>query len=145
MSNTTQKSSLLRPLEWLAALIGAVNCIILPGLFAQSGAADFPLPALYFVELALLGVLVLVFVAMRYRYELHWNALPWVVAGVVLAFVILGAFTIGPTLIPAFIAFVATGILIDLQSGGLTARHLGYLLLAAVVQGAIIMVAQLFL
>jgi hypothetical protein len=123
--------------EWLAALVGAVNCIFVPLAFAQNQGRLFPLPGLYFVEIALLGVLVLVFVAARTGLEARWLALPWIAAGIVLAFVILGGFSIGPYLIPAFLAFVVTGVLVDIQTGRAMAKHLGILVVAAVAQGAL--------
>lgn len=139
MNNSPEKINVKRLLEWIAALIGAVNCIIVPGAFFQSGQTDFPFPFLYFVEIALLGVLVIGFVAARPRLGTRWNALPWVAAGILLAFVILGGFSIGLFLIPAFLAFTITGFLVDLQTGGSMARHFGLLLVAAVAQGAVIM------
>jgi hypothetical protein len=133
----------MRMTEWLAALVGAVNCVFVPLAFAQNQGSLFPLPALYFVEIATLGVLVLVFVALRSRLGLHWNALPWIAAGIILAFVILGGFSIGPFLIPALIAFIATGILVDWQTGGAITRNVGLLLVAAVVQGAVMALATM--
>jgi hypothetical protein len=124
---------------WIAAFIGAATCIIVPLRFAQSGSRDFPLPALYFIEIALLGVLVMAYVALRPNLKRWWSAVPWVAAGVVLTFVILGGFSIGPYLIPALLAFGAVGILVDLGRGGLAARHLGYLLLAAIIQGVVML------
>jgi len=123
--------------EWAAALIGAVNCILVPAAFAPSQSTLFPLPGLYFVQILILGLGVLAFVAGRPNVKPRWLALPWVAAGLVLAFVVLGGFSIGPFLIPAFLAFVATGVLVDLQTGGPMGRHLGYLLLAAVAQAAL--------
>jgi hypothetical protein len=61
------KTDLRRLLEWTAALIGAMNCLVIPALFAQSGTFDFPFPLLYFIEIIVLGVLVLGFVALRPR------------------------------------------------------------------------------
>jgi len=123
--------------EWIAALIGAVNCILVPAMFAPSQSSLFPFPGLYFVQLVLIGLGVLAFVVARPNVKPRWLALPWVAAGLVLAFVVLGGFSIGPFLIPAFLAFVATGVLVDLQTGGPIGRHLGYLLLAAVAQAAL--------
>lgn len=141
MTDSTQKSSTIRPLEWIAALVGAVNCILVPALFAQSGGGDFPLPGLYFVEITLLGVLVLVFVATRPRLDLRWNAFPWAAAGIILTFVILAGFSIGFFLIPALVAFVVVGVLADQQSGGAASRHVGLMLVAAVIQGAVMLLA----
>lgn len=136
MTSLSGVNRLMRAGEWLAAVIGAVNCILVPALFAQWGGMDFPFPALYFIEIVLLGVLVLGYVALRPRLDGRWQALPWVAAGILLAFVILGGFTIGPFLIPACVAFAAVGVLGDLQTGGLKAQFVGVFLLAAVLQGA---------
>ena len=82
-------------------------------------------------------MLVLLFVADRPRLGARWNALPWAVAGITLAFVILGGFSIGFFLIPAFLSFTTTGVLVDLQTGGAIAGHLGFLIVAAVAQAAL--------
>ncbi len=140
MNISTHKSSMLRPLEWLAALIGAINCILVPGLFAQQG-RSFPLPFLYFLEIILLGVLVLLFVARRPQLDDRWHALPWAAAGVILAFVILGGFSIGFFLIPALIAFIVVGVLAARQADGAISRHMSQFLVAAVIQGAVMMLA----
>jgi hypothetical protein len=133
----TGKTSVMRAGEWIAALIGAVNCILVSMLFARSAGADFPFPALYLIEIALVGVLVLMFVAARPGLKGRSSALPWVAAGIMLAFVVLGGFSIGPFLIPAFLAFLVTGILVDWPPGGAMARRAGVLLVAVVVQAAI--------
>lgn len=141
MTDSTQKSSTSRPLEWIAGLVGAVNCILVPALFAQPGGRDFPLPGLYFVEITLLGVLVMVFVTIRPRLDIRWNAFPWAAAGIILTFVILGGFSIGYYLIPALVAFVVVGVLANRQSGGATMRHIGLMSVAAVIQGAVMLLA----
>ncbi|HMT20220.1 MAG TPA: hypothetical protein PKE20_03070 [Promineifilum sp.] len=102
-------SPMMRVLEWVAALVGAANCVIVPLLFAQPGGRDFPLPGLYFIEIVAVGVLVAIFVALRPRLSPRWNAIPWIAAGIILTFVILGGFSIGLYLIPAAIAFAVTG------------------------------------
>ena len=129
--------------EWVAALIGAVNCVLVPAIFAQSQGDLFPFPGLYFVQIALVGVLVLAFVVARSRPKTRWPALPWVAAGIMLAFVVLGGFSIGPFLVPAFLAFLVTGVLVDVQTGAALARHIGLLIVAAVIQGALMALAIL--
>mgnify|MGYP003374854895 CR=1 FL=1 len=91
----------------------------------------------------LVGVLVLAFVVARSRPKTRWPALPWVAAGIMLAFVVLGGFSIGPFLIPAFLAFLVTGVLVDVQTGAALARHIGLLIVAAVIQGALMALAIL--
>lgn len=140
MTNSTPKSNVLRPLEWLAAIIGAFTCILVPAFFTQPG-RTFPLPGLYFIEIALLGVLVMLFVARRPRLSSRWLALPWIAAGIMLTFVILGAFSFGFFLIPALAAFVIVGFLADRQAGGPTAQHIGLLFVAGVIQAAVMLLA----
>ena len=129
--------------EWVAAVVGAATCIIVPAMFIQAG-GDFPLPALYFMEIAAVGLLVVYFVYARHQLSERWGVVPWVAAGIMLAFVILGGFSIGLYLIPALIAFAALGVLIDWEAGGLSiARNLGLLIVAAVAQGAVMIGATL--
>ena len=139
MTRSSGKASVVRAGEWLAALVGAISCILVPALFAQSG-ADFPFPALYFIQIALLGVLVLATVVFRPRPAGRWGAIPWVAAGILLAFVVLGGFSIGFYLIPALITFALVGILIDRQSGSGVGRDIGLFVVAAVVQASVILV-----
>lgn len=138
MKNPVAGTDIRRMLEWIAALIGAANCIVVSVAFWQG---DFPFPALYLIQIALLGLLVTVFVAERRRLDTRWNAFPWLVAGILLAFVILGGFSIGFFLVPAFLAFTIVGLLVDAQTGGAMGRHLGLLFVAAVAQGVVILMA----
>lgn len=133
-----------RILEWLAAVIGAANCVIVPLLFAQPGGRDFPFPVLYFIEIALLGVAVVLYVALRSAAPGRWSVVPWAAAGIILAFVILGGFSIGYFLIPAFLAFTFVGVVADRQTGGPIARHFGLLLVAAIAQAAFMLLAIQF-
>lgn len=136
MNQSTSHNS-LRLVEWAAATVGAVNCVLVSVAFVQPNQPMFPLPGLYLIEVALLGLIVIAFVAARPRLDTRWNAVPWVASGLLLTFVILGGFSIGFFLIPALIAFAVTGLMVDLQSAGFNARHLGFFLVAAVAQGAV--------
>lgn len=139
----SDRNASLRLMEWLAAVTGAIICVVVPLLFAQRQGWDFPFPGLYFIEIALCGVLVMTYVALRLRLLPAWGIVPWTAAGIILAFVILGGFSIGPFLIPALIGFLAGGVLGDLQSGTPLAQRLGIFLVAAVVQGASMLLATL--
>ena len=111
-----------RLLEWIAALVGAVNCVLVPLVFAS---------------LSLVGLLVLAFVVLRPGLGVRWLARPWLAAGVMLAFVVLGGFSIGFYLVPALVAFVVVGWLADGQAGGNRGTHFGLLVVAAVIQAAV--------
>ena len=143
MTLSAGRSILIRAGEWIAALIGAVNCILVPLAFAQSQENIFPLPGLYFIEIALVGLLILAFVALRPGLGARWLALPWVAAGIILAFVFLGGFSIGFYLIPALVAFVVVGRLGDGQAGRARGGHFGLLLVTAVIQGAFMVIMTL--
>lgn len=127
---------------WLAALVGAAVCVLVPFLFAQQDGL-WPLPGLYFVQIALVGVFVLLFVAAGWGLQAGRRWLPWAAAGILLAFVILGGFSISPFLSPAFVAFALVGILVDWPDGGAMARHAGVLLVATVAQAAVMLLATL--
>jgi hypothetical protein len=129
-----------RLLEWVAAVIGAANCVIIPLLFAPNQQPLFPLPGLYLVEIALIGLLVLAAVILRPSWG---GRASWIAAGILLPFVLLGGFTIGFLLIPAVIAFVLVGLLSN-ASGGERAKQIGLLLLAAVLQGSLMLLLVLF-
>lgn len=137
MNEPPDSSPFMRALEWLAALIGAANCLAVPILFIRPG-SGFPFPALYLAEIALIGLLILYYVFARYQLDPRWDVIPWVAAGIILAFVILGGFSIGPYLIPALIAFTALGVLIEWETDGLSiVKNLGLLIAAAVAQGLV--------
>lgn len=143
MSHKTNANA-RRLFEWVAALIGALNCVLVSITFAQLDQPMWPLPGLYLIEIALTGLVVAIYVAIRPRLEATgWNALPWLAAGFMLAFVILGGFSIGLFLIPALVAFIVTGLLIDFQTSGSTGAHIGLFFVAALIQGAVMGLALL--
>ncbi len=97
------------------AIIGGINCILVSILFfmsqlgnAQSILSLFPLPGLYLLEIAFLGILGF--------YSAYKNRTPlvWVVCGILLPIIFLGAWTVGLYLIPSLLTF---GILAFILSG----------------------------
>jgi hypothetical protein len=126
--------SLIRVLAGLAAL----NCAIVP-LFFGGQRPLFPLPGLYLIEIAALGILGLTALLLVEPVTSFWRAVPWVAAGALLAFVILGGFSIGFYLIPAATAFFAAGFLQNRIQGDPVTRYLGLFLIAAVVQATVML------
>jgi hypothetical protein len=133
-------------LEWIFAILGAIDCIAVSILFSLSqlsspaaGIRDIlPLPGIYFLEISALGVLLVV---KLYRSEPEggfWKTLPWVGTGLLLAFVILGALSIGFFLIPAMLSYLGMGILSYRHDGGSLGRGFGISILAALIQASII-------
>ncbi|RPI87990.1 MAG: hypothetical protein EHM41_03050 [Chloroflexi bacterium] len=106
--------------ELILAAAGAVVCIGIATFAAMnqggSPSALFPFPGLYLLEIAITGILG--FYSMIQRDTVHvWRIVPWVVSGILLAFVILGAWTIGLYLIPGMIAFFLAALIGELRLG----------------------------
>ena len=142
---TSQSSSrgIARVLEWILGVIGAMNCVAVPILVVPDQRELFPLPDLYFIEIASLGMLSIAAVVIQTDDYTRWTVAPWISAGVLATFVILGGFSIGFFLIPAAIAFLLTGILMDWRFGGDIGRHAGLAAVSAVVQAALMLSAIL--
>lgn len=139
-----------RVLEWIFCLLGVLNCIIvliafIPSQLSSEGLISiWPLPFIYFIEIAVLGILCLVSVGIqREKLNSKWSGVPWICSGVLLAFVILGAWTIGFFLIPALILFLLVGIMIDRRLQGDIALHLIFFVSAGLAQASIVFVTFL--
>lgn len=125
------------------AIAAAINCVVVPLLFAQQRPL-FPLPGLYLIEIAALGILGITGLLLVEPYSPFWRAVPWVVAGALLAFVILGGFSIGFFLIPATIAFLLAGFLLNRIEKGPVSKSIGLFLIAAILQATLmVMLVQI--
>jgi hypothetical protein len=130
--------------SWVLAMITALYCLIVVILFAASqlslpGSSIWPFPGLYFIEIFLLGCLGLTSLIKNAAPGRHgWTSLPWVGAGGLFAFVILGAWTIGFFLIPAMILSIAVGIFEDRRKKDNLPLHVILFLAAAIAQAAIV-------
>jgi hypothetical protein len=128
-----------RIIQWVLAAIGAGICIGAAAAFWRSQSDHlWPIPGLYLIEVAALGVVGFVSLTVRAQAGSGWRIVPWIVTGVLLAFVILGAWTIGQPLFPALLAFLIAAILASLQSKRLI-RYLGALLMAGTVQAGVML------
>lgn len=122
------------------AVVAAINCVVVPLFFAQQRPL-FPLPGLYLIEIAVLGVLGLTGVLRVEPNSPFWRRVPWAAAGVLLAFVILGGFSIGFFLIPATIAFLLAGFLMNWLERGTVVQYIWLFLVAAVLQVTLMLIA----
>ena len=143
-------------LEWIGAVLSATVCLLVSIIFALSqppipgSELDFsnlwPLPGLYFLEIILVGMLGLVACAMNRPAGISsWNNIPWIGAGILLAFVALGVATIGLFLIPAFAGLLAQGILQDWRKGDRFSRHAIYFAGSALLQATLIFLLALII
>ncbi len=147
--NPNSKTS-RRSMEWVMSILGALNCILVAVIFAMpniTGAgltSIWPFPLIYFIEISVLGIVCVIAVGMlRNNSESRWSGIPWICSGVLLALVILGAWTIGFFLIPAMILFLIVGILADRRTQGNIALHLIFYVSAGVVQASLVLVTLL--
>jgi hypothetical protein len=136
MTERNARSRLASRLEGLAARLAALACIIV-SIAAWRSIATYqemwPLPGLYFVELPLVTVAVAWAFAAHSRLR---NLLAWVGLGIVTAFSILGAFSIGMAYAPVALLLGIIAISSDLREGQPLAIHAGASLIAAMVQTA---------
>jgi hypothetical protein len=127
--------------------LNAVVVVIFGALQAASPGTPwqnlFPFPLLYLIEIIALSYLALLPLL---REEPGGDrpgrtpALIWISAGGLLAFVILGGFSIGFYLIPGFLAFVIAGVLADRRQNLSFAGHVGAMFLMASLQAAFMLI-----
>lgn len=105
--------------EWIFATIGAVVCVagaivIWQAQSSSVGLSLWPMPALALLEMALLGLAGLIGVALDSGgHTLRWGIIIWAVCGGLTALMIIGAWTIGPILLLAVLAFAIAAVLAD--------------------------------
>lgn len=125
------------------AVIGAINCAVVPLFFVQQRPL-FPFPGLYLMEIAGLGILGLAGLVLVEPYSPFGRTVPWVAAGVLLAFVVLAGFSFGFFLTPAVVAFLLAGFLWRRTVDESVSKFIGLFLIAAILQTIlIVMFAQM--
>ncbi len=135
------------------SIIALINCALVIFQFASFETSGFteklsilwPFPLIYFIEILVIGLAVLP-VSFTVNEDSHpfWAAIPWICAGLLLAFVILGAWTIGFFLVPAMILFIIIGVLGDRDTSGEIPLHIIYFIAAAIAQVLFIYVMRIF-
>ena len=88
-----------RTAEWILGIAGALVCTAAAIMFSSQDPL-WPLPGLYLAKIGLAGLLALGAIAVGRNDSGLWAAVPWVASGIVLAFAILGAWTIGLFIAP---------------------------------------------
>ncbi len=133
-----------RKIELFLALFGTAFClrgVYWAWRFLHSPpyiADDSVLPGLYLIEMtvaAVLGVAGVVADAPHRSSRYGWVA--WCAAGVILAFAVLGAWSIGLLFLPTGIAFLGAGILAVQRRNRSLFRHLGVFVLATLLQAGL--------
>jgi len=98
----------------------------------------WPLPGLYFIEMVTLSVIS----AFRFvRGDPRDQFITWGAAGVISAFSILGALSVGFFYLPVALIFTVISIRSDVRNKLQIAAHLGIFLIAGIVQSAMMFAA----
>lgn len=151
LDSPIEKYGLARKLELGLVFISAfLNTVVAVISGAQQAAFPgtpwqnlFPFPLLYLIEIIALSFLAILssMPAETEGDRPGWMpALIWIAAGGLLAFVILGGFSIGFYLIPGMLAFVGAGILADRRQNLNIIGHVGVMFLTASIQAALMLV-----
>jgi hypothetical protein len=137
-----------RNLEWIFSILGALNSLIVAVLFTiyqlpQTGGEltdIWPFPLVYLVEIGILGILPVVAVGLlKEDKKSRWTVVPWICSGILVAFVILGAWTIGFYLIPAMLLFLFVGIFADRRTKGDIPLHIIFYVVGAIAQASFVL------
>ena len=130
-------------LERILAILAAVVCLIITLIFWFSLSAYqnmWPLPGLYFIEMVALSIIsAFIFV----RGDPRGSSITWGTAGVISAFSILGAFSIGFFYLPVALLFGVISIIWDARNKQHILAHLGIFLIAGIVQLVLMFIAIL--
>jgi hypothetical protein len=128
-------------LERILATLAAVVCLIITILFwfsISSYQNIWPLPSLYFVELVAISIIsAFIFV----RGDPRGSLITWGTAGVISAFSILGAFSIGFFYLPIALLFTVVSITWDVRNKQHLTAHLGIFFVAGIVQSVLMFIA----
>jgi hypothetical protein len=143
MQDISSHTTSTRKLERLLAVIGTAICLIVSALIWQVVSRQqpmWPLPDLYLLEMLAASVLGTWGIwSNGSRQSPLRGILIWVVAGVLFAFVIMGAFSIGFFFTPVAGLFAIAAILSDRRQAHNLIVHLGVGLAAALVQAALML------
>jgi hypothetical protein len=144
----------LRSIEFILGFVGGFTCAVVPLIFTaeavslsppRSGLSNFwPAPGIYFLEILFIGLATSNFIAANHAPKPNrWSGLPWIGAGILLAFAILAILTIGIFLAPAMLAFLVVAILGDRRQGGNWPTHAMLFFFAAMAQAVAFFLLQL--
>jgi len=100
----------------------------------------WPFPLLYFIEILIISILCIVAVGMlNTNSKSLWSAIPWICSGILLAFIVLGAWTIGFFLIPAMLLLLFVGIFVDRRTQGDIPLHIIFYVGGAIAQASFVL------
>ena len=136
-----RQSVMVSRLERILAIMAAVVCLAITLVFWFSLSpyqSMWPLPGLYFVEMVSLSFIsTFIFV----RGDPRGSLMTWVAAGVISAFSILGAASVGFFYLPVALMFGVIALTWDVRNKQQLMAHLGIFLMAGIVQSVLMLAA----
>ena len=136
-----RQTTMPSPLERFLAILGAVFCLIITIILWLSLGAHqnmWPLPALYFIEMVVLSIIsAFIFV----RGDPRDQFITWGTAGVIGAFSILGAFSVGFFYLPVALVFAVLSVTSAVRNKQRIAAYSGIFLIAGIAQSALMFAA----
>jgi hypothetical protein len=132
-------------IEQILAILGAALCLAVTFMMWRAISVHqsmWPAPGLYFIEVSVVSV---ASASLSLRGSAPSRAAVWVSAGIVLAFSLLGAFSVGLYYFPVAVLFIFAGFAADIRAGQRLLGHVGLFLAAGIVQAAVILAAAYLL
>ena len=130
------------PLERTLAIAGTVLCLAVSTIlwwFISAQQSMWPLPGLYFIEMAALSIVCALFAF--FDGNPRGQFITWGAVGIFSAFSILGAWSVGFFYLPVAIIFGVIAIRSDLRDKQPIAAHAGVCLIAGIVQVVLMLAA----
>jgi hypothetical protein len=137
MQSPRHDTAVTNGLERFLATLGAAACLVITIAIWRSVSSYqsmWPLPALYLIEMPAVSILAAWMVA---RNGQTTALFAWAVVGILFAFSIIGAWSVGFFYLPVAIIFTVVSVAFDARTRQPVAAHLGAFFLAAIAQAAI--------
>lgn len=141
---TIEKSYLL---DWFLSIGAAINCVVVVVLFAILNSPDliadlpnlWPYPLIYFIEILSIAIVCIITLWMIQKTnKSNLSGIFWISSGILLSFVILGAWTIGFFLVPAMVILLILGIISDRRLNNDIPRHIIFFVSAGIAQSLVV-------
>jgi hypothetical protein len=141
MQTTSPNKKMTHPFERFLAVGGTVICLVITFILWVSIHAHqrmWPLPGGYFVEMAVLSV---VSAQAFLGGKTSGKFITWGAVGILTAFSIVGAFSVGFFYLPVALIFGGIAITSDVRDKQPVAAHFGVFMIAGIVQAVLMFVA----
>ncbi len=134
---------MISPVERILAVLASIVCLVITLIFWSSIStyqSMWPLPGLYFIEMVVLSAI------SSYTFlrgDPRGSFITWGAAGIISAFSIVGAFSVGFFYVPVALMFGVISILWDVRNKQHLLIHLSVFLLAGIMQSVMMFVVIL--